>query len=106
MSDTAAARDFYVDVLGFTELERPDFGFPGAWLEIGEQQIHLQELDMPDQMGQHFALTVVDIDSAVAALRERGVDVDDPREIDGVCRQTFFSDPSGNRIEFNQPLSP
>ena len=33
-----------------------------------------------------------------------GVEVSAPTDIDGVCRQAFFSDPTGNLIELNQPL--
>ena len=104
VTDTSAARDFYVDVLGFTELARPDFGFAGAWLQVGEQQLHLLELPMPEHKGQHFAPAVDDLDSAVALLRARGVEVGDPSEIEGVCRQVFLFDPCGNQIELNQPL--
>jgi glyoxylase I family protein len=104
VTDTDAARRFYVDVLGFTELARPDLGFPGAWLQIGEQQLHLLELPMPEHKGQHFALAVADVDSAVGLLRAQGVDVGDPKEISGVCRQAFLFDPSGNQVELNQPI--
>ena len=60
VSDVPAARDFYVDVLGLTErTDRPNFGFGGAWLDAGRQQIHLIEADVPPSMGQHFALAVL-----------------------------------------------
>ncbi len=49
VSDTVRARRFYEDVLGLQTLERPDLGFPGAWLALGEgQQLHLMELPNPD----------------------------------------------------------
>jgi glyoxylase I family protein len=103
--DNEEARDFYVDILGFEELDRPDLGFPGSWLRIGaQQQLHLMEMPMPEAKGQHFALAVDDIDAAVTILKERGVDVPEPREIPGVCRQTFITDPSGNTVELNQAL--
>ena len=42
VTDIAAARAFYVDVLGFRErTDRPDFGFPGAWFDVGGRQVHL-----------------------------------------------------------------
>jgi catechol 2,3-dioxygenase-like lactoylglutathione lyase family enzyme len=41
VTDLDAARDFYCDVLGFEVLPRPDFGFPGLWLRVGELQLHL-----------------------------------------------------------------
>ena len=49
VADTARAITFYRDILGL-ELEpaRPELGFPGAWLKVGEQQIHLLEVPNPD----------------------------------------------------------
>ncbi len=37
----AASRDFYRDVLGFREVSRPNFDFPGAWLSNYGIMIHL-----------------------------------------------------------------
>lgn len=31
-ADLAATRAFYTQVIGLAEVERPDFGYPGAWL--------------------------------------------------------------------------
>lgn len=101
--DAAKSVDFYTGVLGLTERsDRPDFGFGGAWLDIGGQQVHLIEGDVPTNCGQHFAIRVADLDATVAELRERGVDVNDPRGV-GTARQTFLFDPSGNMIELHQP---
>ena len=42
ISDPAAARAFYVGVLGLEEIARPvTFTFPGLWLAIGDRQLHL-----------------------------------------------------------------
>ena len=32
--DLEATRRFWVEVLGLTEMARPDFGYPGAWLAV------------------------------------------------------------------------
>ena len=70
---------FYTDVLGLTvRSDRPDFDFGGAWLDLGDQQVHLLEIDVPDDVGQHFAMHVADLAAAVAELRSKGVDVTDP----------------------------
>lgn len=103
VADTATAVDFYVGVLGLEQLPRPELAVRGAWLRAGDQEIHLIEQTVPTDHGQHFALRVADIDDAVVELRLRGVEVPDPSEIAGVCRQTFLHDPFGNRIELNQP---
>src|SRR5690606_411426 len=42
--DVDATRDFYCDVLGFTAGSRPDLGFAGHWLYLGEvAAIHVAE---------------------------------------------------------------
>jgi glyoxylase I family protein len=104
VDDVDVNRDFYVDKLGFRTIDRPDFGFGGAWLEMGPQQLHLIELPVPDGPGPHFAIRVDDIEAARAVLGERGVVVGGTSSIDGVCLQAFFNDPAGNQIELNQPL--
>ena len=32
---------FYRDVLGMEQVERPEFPFPGAWLQMGETMFHI-----------------------------------------------------------------
>src|SRR5256885_15983587 len=32
----AATRKFYTDIIGLREFPRPDFGYPGAWLDCTE----------------------------------------------------------------------
>ena len=67
-----AAIDFYTNVLGLeNDTTRPDFGFAGAWLDAGGQQVHLIELPVPPKMGQHFALLFDDLDAVVAELGPR-----------------------------------
>ena len=45
VSDTRRSVEFYRNILGLNPNQsRPDLGYPGAWLDIGEQQIHLIEL--------------------------------------------------------------
>jgi len=103
VSDVGAAKDFYVDVLGFTErTDRPDFGFGGAWLDVGGQQVHLIEGTVPERLGQHFAVQVADLDDVVAELRGRGVKVSDPTPV-ATSRQSFLKDPCGNVVELQQP---
>jgi len=96
---------FYADVMGFEQIDRPDFGFPGAWFQAGDHQIHLMEMpDAAPDPRQHYALRVADLDAAVATITAAGGKVRvDPNVVPGAGRQGFLRDPSGNRIELNQP---
>ncbi|HZT67679.1 MAG TPA: VOC family protein [Acidimicrobiales bacterium] len=102
VDDLDAALRFYTEVLGLTpNPDRPDFGFPGAWLDAGAQQVHLVVGPLPTQVGQHFALAVEDLDDAVAELRAGGLKVSDVMEF-GPFRQAMTHDPAGNTIEIRQ----
>lgn len=104
VTDVAAATAFYCDILGGRLLERPDFGFPGAWIEIGGGQVHLIESAEKPSGANHFALQVADRDAAVAELQARGADVQAAgRLAPGTGKQAFLTDPSGNIIELNEP---
>lgn len=97
--DVPAGVAFYTDVLGGKlRADRPEFGFSGAWIDLGASQVHLLEAAPPPVLGQHFAVAVADLDAAVAELRERGIEVSDPTPV-GTGRQTFVSDPAGNTVE-------
>lgn len=104
--DVDEALDFYTRVLGLTVREdRPANLGPGAWLDIGGQQLHLVRSDTPEPRGQHFAVLVDDLDTTTAELRAAGVSVSDAVPI-GSARQAFLTDPSGNAIELHEPARP
>ena len=95
---------FYTDVLGLTvRSDRPDFGFPGAWLDAAGEQVHLIEAADPQVGGGHFAIRVDDLDTAVDDVRSAGWTVHTTPYFTGAGRQAFLNDPSGNQIELNQP---
>jgi glyoxylase I family protein len=100
--DIDASREFYRDVMGFDEIERPDFGFPGLWFQMGAHQLHMQPGHAPDTF-QHFALEVDDMDAVLEELESKGFHVDASPTVDGAGKQAFFKDPTGNVIELNQP---
>jgi catechol 2,3-dioxygenase-like lactoylglutathione lyase family enzyme len=103
VADVEVALGFYVDRLGLVaRADRPDFGFGGAWLDAGDQQVHLIEAPVPEDRGQHLALRVADLDGSVAELRAGGIEISDPSPV-GSGRQAFLHDPSGNLIELHQP---
>lgn len=106
VDDLDAARIFYVDVMGFEELKRPDFGFPGAWFQMGADQLHLQTSDEPEtKIGDHFALLVEDCAACADELEARGIDVLRLDPTPGAGIQAFVRDPAGNVIELIQPDS-
>jgi glyoxylase I family protein len=100
VADAQKGLAFYRDVLGMTQLPRPDLG-PGYWLDAG-QQVHLMESDTPPCAANHFAIQVDDIDAAVTDL-EQGVEVHRIPFIAGAGHQAFLHDPFGNLLELNQP---
>ena len=106
VTNAAECTIFYIEVVGMTlRNDRPDFPFDGAWLQAGEQQVHLLEVaDFVPPNGQHFALQVADLDAAKADLESKGVKVSNPSQLGEICRQAFFHDPTGNLSEINQPL--
>lgn len=109
VTDLDAARRFYTQVFGFSELRRPDFGFPGMWLAVGTLQLHFAEVpSMASGEGRfpHFALHVPTeaFDDTIESLRQLGVPfLGDPivRVDFGTTevRQAFVHDPAGNIIE-------
>jgi catechol 2,3-dioxygenase-like lactoylglutathione lyase family enzyme len=100
--DVDAAVHFSVDQLGLVARpDRPDFGFGGAWLDAGGQQVHLIEAEPPAVVGQHFALQVDSLDAVIAELRGQGLDVTDASPV-GTGRQAFLNDPSGNGVELHE----
>lgn len=102
VDDVDAARRFYVDVLGLSERkDRPDFGFPGAWLDAGGEQVHLIGGPTPAPQGQHFALRVDDLSTVIDELRLLGITVSDAVPV-GPSLQAFLNDPCGNQIELHQ----
>ncbi len=107
--DTATSLAFYCDLLGLAlDPDRPDLGFPGAWLMLGPQQIHLLELPNPDSVqgrpehggrDRHTAFLVSDLDGLSARLSAAAVPVSRSRSgrVALFCR-----DPDGNALEFIQ----
>ena len=106
VSDTPRALDFYHGVLGLeVDPQRPELGFPGAWLRVGDRQIHL--IEMPERARAatpaahggrdwHLALAVTDLDMLAAALTKRGIAFTLSRS---GRRALFCRDPDGNAIE-------
>ena len=106
VSDTIRALDFYQGLLGLEiEPSRPDLGFPGAWLRLGEVQIHLLELPNPDPVegrpahggrDRHLAFRVENLEAMARRLEAAGVQVSRSRSGRAAL---FCRDPDGNAVE-------
>ncbi len=109
VADLGASKRFFCGILGLPEDERPAFNFPGAWLAVGNRQIHLIEdralrgrTGGPNSRSDHLAMEVVDLEAVKVRLRECGVEfVEGGNERLGMS-QAFCSDPDGHTIEFVQ----
>ena len=108
VDDLEAARAFYCGIFGFAELPRPEFGFPGMWLGVGDLQLHFVETDVLPTPGKgfpHFALYVPtdQFQSTVDALRAAGVPLlgEPSSRVDfgRTVLAAFVRDPAGNVIE-------
>ena len=114
VTDVERARAFYGGILGFPEVVRPDFGFPGIWYDLGRGlQLHIIEnrgLIRPaaeregfDVRYPHFAIGVESADAAAAALQAKGVRMDELVNSVTSLRQLFVKDPDGNMVELIGP---
>ena len=104
----AEARRFYCEVLGLTEVEKPESlaGRGGFWLELGAVQVHVGTEDGVDRSATkaHLAYEVNDVDAWRERLESYGVEILDSVPIPGYSRFEF-RDPFGNRVECIQPRS-
>jgi glyoxylase I family protein len=113
VADTARALAFYRDLLGLAVIaERPDLGFPGAWLRVGSQQIHLLELPSPDPVtarpdhggrDRHLALHVQDLEALAGRLEGAGISYSRSRSGRAAL---FCRDPDANALEFLPATGP
>jgi predicted enzyme related to lactoylglutathione lyase len=97
-----AARAFYVDVLGLTEIPKPaDLAQRGgAWFQSGEAQIHLGvEAEFRPAHKAHPALLVEDLQPLIDRIRAAGGAVDASQPPLAGFRRVHVFDPFGNRIE-------
>jgi len=107
VADTDRALRFYRDTLGLgVDPARPDLGYPGAWLTVGTQQLHLLELPSVDPTtgrpahggrDRHCAFTIQNLDALRARLDIARVTYTLSKS---GRRALFCRDPDGNALEF------
>ena len=108
--DLDATRQFYIGILGLKEGYRPDLGFPGAWLYIGERAVlHvIAGRPVPNPPGgvlDHMAFSASDLPATVATLKARAIEYVLRKQNDSGVWQLFCYDPSGARVELDFPAS-
>ena len=113
-SNWDAAREFYVNKLGFElirEVYRPAQNDYLRMLQLGETTLELfirpdapQRVNNPEAMGlRHLAFRVEDAVAAAAWLNSRGIETEPIREdlVNG-GKFTFFKDPDGLPLEIHE----
>ncbi|MGB7405459.1 MAG: VOC family protein [Pacificimonas sp.] len=100
----AKARMFFKDLLGMTELAKPETLSPhGCWFTSDPVQIHVgSDPDFKPATKAHPALLVRDLQTLSQRLKAAGFPVTFDDRLPGYDR-CFTEDPFGNRIELMQP---
>ena len=115
-------RDFFVDILGLEDGERPDFPFPGAWLYTDSTAvIHLIGVDPDDPSGlqryvggeisteslqgsgafDHIAFRANDPSVLTERLKQADYEYRERQVPNMNLFQIFVEDPNGITIELN-----
>src|SRR5690625_319398 len=103
----AEARQFYLEVLGLEEIEKPDSlkDRGGFWMRAGRSEIHLGTEEGFDRLSTkaYLAYLVEDLEYWRDLLREKAIEIQEGIPIPGNARFEF-RDPFGNRVEMIQRL--
>ena len=120
--DLPASREFYVDVLGMDEGDRPDLPFPGVWLYLEDHSvIHLVGVDPDDFSGlveylggdidsdalqgsgslDHIAFCATGASAMIERLKKNNVSYRERQVPNMDLSQIFVEDPNGITIELN-----
>ena len=106
VSDQDRSLEFYTEKLGFEVRADVPFGESDRWIEVAPPGSDAAVAIMPPRPGETpnntqtcVAFTTDDLDAGLAALKERGVDVDEPIGGEGpVPRMFFFRDLDRNNL--------
>jgi glyoxylase I family protein len=108
VTNVERSREFYEGLLGLSPAERPDFGFPGMWYQLGEGQLHLIQRERGgaadgdprtiNAADPHFAIQVDDLDSMRRRIQAAGLQM-----LDFGSAQLWVHDPDGNTVELRAP---
>lgn len=104
--DVPATVDFYARYLGLQDGERPDLGFPGAWLYAeGTAVLHVIGGRSREQLRpgviDHMAFTAQGLAATMKILDADGVKYACRQQPGTRLWQVFFFDPNGARVELD-----
>ncbi len=100
---------FYEEVLGLKRGDRPDLGFPGAWLYAGERAVlHLVGVEQkPPPQGvlslEHFAFAASGLSAFLTNLERLGVPYQRSVQVGTGSIVINLKDPDGNRLHVDFP---
>jgi len=112
VSDAHRSLEFYRDVLGCKLINRPSWNFPGAWLWMGNVQLHLVQnkefaaiesahAACPGTDVNHMSFEVHDVAAVEAKLKKLQIHYEKYR-VQGheeMIQQLFLADPDGHYVE-------
>ena len=100
------ARHFYTNIIGLTEIPKPNelVKNGGLWYKIADIQLHIGTEAETNKSKRHPAFEVEDIKAAREQLENHGVKIKEEIQLQGQVRFSF-TDPFDNRIELCQIIS-
>jgi len=106
VANIGKALEFYKGILDLeVDESRPDLGYPGAWLQLGNAQIHLLEVPNPDSVenrpehggrDHHVALQASNLDIVIQRLEAAAINYSKSKSGRAAL---FCRDFDGNAIE-------
>jgi catechol 2,3-dioxygenase-like lactoylglutathione lyase family enzyme len=118
-NDLERTKRFYCEVLGFDEMPRPDFAFPGYWLGVGGKvQIHMGPHNLPDAGSHYMGTTPRSATDNAGVVDHIAFSATEPKALDARLKamkvparkryrpdirlfQIFLQDPDGLTLEIN-----
>lgn len=113
VNDLRRSVNFYTDVFGFSELkrfEREDLGGKAAFLELNGIKLEIWEFSEKSKIQndlnnlkiiglKHIAFVVSDISKIYQELKDKGLEISEPRLGTSGTYYCFLKDPDGIPIE-------
>lgn len=108
-TDVERSCEWYQALFGMERIPAPNFGFPVAWLRLGDLQLHLFHVaERPGRTYQHLGLEVDDFEGCYLRLKELDAFEQGTRfrylfELPDGAVQMYFRDPDDNLVEVDWP---